>query len=94
MEEQMQHQTMTARRTGDLALPARRVSCEVTTGLREGLLQDLIAVNMMVRTAHAQLAAEGASVPMLGLAVATLDRDLEHMRSAIREIEAVVAAAA
>ena len=89
----MQHQTVTAR---PAATPhtARRQTCTVTTGLREGLLQDLIAVDIMVRTAHAQLAAEGASVPILEVAVATLDRDLEHMRSAIREIEAAVAAAA
>ena len=57
-------------------------------------LQDLVAVNMLVRTAHAQLVAEGASLPMLDLAAATLDRDLEHMREAIREIEAVAGVAA
>jgi hypothetical protein len=94
MEDTMPQKTITARRTSKLALAGRRASRQVTTGLREGLLQDLIAVDIMVRTAHAQLAAVGASVPILGLAVATLDRDLEHMRSAIREIEAVVGAAA
>ncbi len=91
----MQHQTATARSTVKPAASSRRAACcGVTTGLREGLLQDLIAVDIMVRTAQAQLAAEGASLPVLGLAADTLDRDLEHMRAAIREIEAVVGAAA
>lgn len=90
----MQHQKITARQSGKPAPAVRRAPCAVTTALREGLLQDLIAVDIMVRTAHAQLTAEGASMPMLEVAVATLDRDLEHMRDVIREIEAVVDAAA
>ena len=76
--------TMTAPRP-----TAMRASHEVAREWREGLLQDLVAVSIMVRTVHAHLTARGDAAPLLDAASGTLDTDLELVREALRqEIEA------
>ncbi len=76
--------TMTAPRPTTL-----RASSVVARQWREGLLQDLVAVSIMVRTVHAHLAARGDVAPLLDAASGTLDSDLEMVREALRqEIEA------
>jgi hypothetical protein len=82
----VQTNTMTAPQPSSLRAPR-----EVARDWREGLLQDLVAVSILVRTVHARLTADGAPAPLLDVASGTLDSDLELVRSAIREIEAAAA---
>lgn len=80
----MTMQTMTAPRP-----TALRPTHEVAREWREGLLQDLVAVSIMVRTVHAHLTARGESVPLLDAASGTLDSNLEMVREALQlEIDA------
>lgn len=76
----MTMQTMTAPRTASL----RRTE-EVAREWREGLMQDLVAVSIMVRTVRAHLTAKGESVPLLDAASGTLDSDLEMVREALQQ---------
>lgn len=82
----MTTETMTAPRLSSLRAPH-----EVAREWCESLLQDLVAVSIMVRTVHARLVAAGAPALLLGVASGTLDTDLELVRNAIREIEAAAA---
>jgi len=71
--------TMTAPRSSALRAPH-----EVAREWREGLLQDLVAVSILVRTVHAHLTANGDAAPLLDVASGTLDSDLELVREALR----------
>jgi len=60
---------------------------EIAREWREGLLQDLVAVSIIVRTLKAHHITNGDALPLLDAASAALDIDLELVRAALeREV--------
>ncbi|MFA7249370.1 MAG: hypothetical protein WC273_07005 [Dehalococcoidia bacterium] len=72
---------------------ADRTPLEVAHDWREGLLQDLLAMSILVRTVNTRLDPDGGAEPLLGIVAGTLDQDIQAVRASIREIEALERAA-
>lgn len=65
-----------------------RAARDVAREWREGLLQDLVAVSIIVRTVRGHLTTDGEAVRLLDAASGTLDASLEIMRAALQwEVE-------
>jgi hypothetical protein len=57
--------------------------------LRDGLLQDLIAVSMMLKDVERSLSPDDEPGPLLKRAAITLEDDLAHLRQLIRALEEI-----
>ncbi len=68
----------------------RRAARDLAGELRDGLLQDLLAVGMLAAILRRQLGGEHTAPagPLLDHIAATLDGDLAHLRAMIAELNA------
>lgn len=75
---------MTTATTTATSTTTTRSQGDVAREWREGLLQDLVAVSIIVRTVRGQLTDNGDALPLLDAASCTLEADLELVRAALQ----------